>query len=98
MAAPQMNSLCGSDVYRINELVRAVKEWRKATALKSASAFRLWKTLGACGKAKDDLCNRREKAHCGSMSFVGWSVAASGASRRKETADWVMWSERRRRL
>ena len=27
-----INALCGSAVYRINELVRVVKEWQRATA------------------------------------------------------------------
>ena len=39
---------------------------------------RLWRTLRGVGKAKDDMCNRGEKMHCGSMSLVGWSDAANG--------------------
>ena len=38
--ASRINSLCGSDVYRINELVREVKKWQKATVLKDASSSR----------------------------------------------------------
>ena len=68
--ASRINSLSGSDVYRINELVRAAKEWQKATALKYATSPRPWKTIGGGGEAKDDLCNRGEKSHSGSMSFV----------------------------
>ena len=42
--------------------------------------------LGGGGKATDDLRYRGERAHCGSMSLVGWAEAACG---RKESADWV---------
>ena len=40
---PRINSLCGSDVYRIHEL---------ATTSKYASPFHLWRCLGFGGKAK----------------------------------------------
>ena len=33
----RINSLCGSHLYRTNELAWAVKEWRKATVLEYAS-------------------------------------------------------------
>ena len=35
----RIGSLCRSDVYRINDLARAAKEWRETTALKYASCF-----------------------------------------------------------
>ena len=38
--APRINSLCGSDAYRINELARAAKDERRATALLYASPSR----------------------------------------------------------
>ena len=31
--APRIDALCGSDVYRIHELVRVVEDWQQATAL-----------------------------------------------------------------
>ena len=58
MLTSGINSLCGSDVYRINELGRAVKELRIATVLEYASSCRQRRTLGGVGNAKDDLCNR----------------------------------------
>ena len=44
--APRINALRGSDVCRINELVRVAKEWRPATVLKYASSSHLWRALG----------------------------------------------------
>ena len=79
----RISALCGSDVYRINELVRAGEERQKATALQFASPPRPWKTLGGGGKAKDDLRNRGEIMHSGSMS----SVRRSAASYGPESAD-----------
>ena len=35
-----INAICGSDLYRMNELVRVAKAWQHATALKYASASR----------------------------------------------------------
>ena len=35
-SGPRINALRGGDVYRINELVRVVKDWQQATALKYA--------------------------------------------------------------
>ena len=74
--ASRVNARSGSDAYRINELVRAAKDWQHATALKYASSSRPWKTPGGGGKAKVDLCNRGEKVHSGPMSLAGWSDAA----------------------
>ena len=47
----RINSLYGSDVYRINEVARAAQEWQEATVLKCASSFRSRKSLGFEGKA-----------------------------------------------
>ena len=44
--ASRINALCGSDVYRIGELVRVAKEWQPATALMHASSSRPWKSPG----------------------------------------------------
>ena len=56
--ASRINSLCGSDLYRIGELVRAGKEWGRAKSLKYASPSRPWKSLGFDGKAINDMRNK----------------------------------------
>ena len=38
--ASRINALTGSDVYRINDLVKTVKTWQKATQLKYASSLK----------------------------------------------------------
>ena len=48
------------------------------TELRFASSARPWITLGGGGKAKDDLCNRGERVHGGSISLVRWSDAPFG--------------------
>ena len=53
--ASKGNSLCGSDVYRINELVRVAEGRQKATVMKYASSSHPWKTPGGGGKAKNNL-------------------------------------------
>ena len=42
-----IGSLCGSDVYSINELARAARELGKATALTYASFSHPWKSLAS---------------------------------------------------
>ena len=44
--ASRINALCGSNVYRITELVRVAKDWRQATALKNASPYIPRRELG----------------------------------------------------
>ena len=53
--ASRITSPCGSDVYRINVLARAAKEWQKATVLKYALPSDPWKSVGLEGKAKNNL-------------------------------------------
>ena len=69
--ASRIKSRRRSDVYRINELVRAAKEWQKAPP-------HSWVSPGFEGKAKGDLGNRREKLRGGTSSVVGWSDAGYG--------------------
>ena len=69
-SAPRIHSLRRSHVYWINDLVRAVKEWQRGTALNYASSSRLCKSLRGGGKPKDELRKCGEK--------VGWSDAAYG--------------------
>ena len=76
--ALRINSLCGSGVFRIIDLARAVKGWRQATALKYASSSRTWEALDFAGRVMDDMRNRREKMHCGLTPLAGWSDAAAG--------------------
>ena len=73
--ASRINALCGSDVYRINELVRAAKDWQRATVLKYASSANSWKTLGRGDRVKGALRKRGDRAHGKSMTMVGWSYA-----------------------
>ena len=44
--ASRINALRGSDSYRINEPIRAAKDWQRPTVLKYASPSHPWKTLG----------------------------------------------------
>ena len=74
----RINALCGSDVYRIDELVRAAKEWQPATALMYASSSHPWKSLGRDDRHQGALPKRGEEVHGGSMTMEGWSGAAYG--------------------
>ena len=76
--APRTNSLCRSDVCRINELVRAVKNCRQSAVLKYTSSSHPWKTPGGGGNTEDQLRNRGEEAHCGSMPWVACLDATYG--------------------
>ena len=89
--ASTVNKLCGSDAYRIYEVVRVAGGWQQVTGLRYALPSHPRETHGGGGGVKDDRRNGGEKAHSGSMSLVGWSAAAFwGASRRKESADWAL--------
>ena len=74
--ASRVNELKGSDIYRINDLIKTVKIWQPRTVLKYASSpFPLFRP------ESDRLgrnCTRGEKMHGGAMSLVGWSDAAYG--------------------
>ena len=74
----RINALCGSDLHRIFEVVRVAKDSQQATALKYASASRLWKALGRSDRAGRALRKRGERVHCGSSTLVGWSDASFG--------------------
>ena len=50
--ASRVNALCGTDVLRINELVRSVREWRTATAPNYASPSRPRQTLGVAARPR----------------------------------------------
>ena len=76
--ASRITALCGSDVYRNNELAREAGEWQHATVLKCASSSHPLETLGLGGGAGVDLCSREEKVHSGPASSVGWSDATFG--------------------
>ena len=64
--ASRITALCGSDVYRINELARVVTDWQQATA------------PGRGGKVPTVLRKRGEKAHGGSTTLAGWPDVAYG--------------------
>ena len=76
--ASRINSLCGSDLYRTNDLVRAVREWWQATASKYTLPPHPWKALDFTGEATRDVRSRGERMHCGERSIVGWSDASHG--------------------
>ena len=76
--ALRINALCGSDVYRIGELVRVAKEWQPATALMYASSSHPWKSLGRDDRSQAALPKRGEEVHGGSMTMEGWSGAGYG--------------------
>ena len=73
-----INALCGSDVYRSNELVQAAQEWQQATVLKYASPSRPWKSLRRDDRLRGALQRGGEKVHGGSTTMVGRPDAAYG--------------------
>ena len=73
-------------MYRINELVRAVKAWQHATVLKYAASCRPWKTLGSGGQIRADIRHRSEKVNCRSISSVGHRSEKVNCSRNLKTA------------
>ena len=80
--ASRVNSSHGSDVYRINDLVKTVKKWRSATVLKRSPASR--SPSLSRGDANERMRARGEKVHCGAMTF-----AVSGIEPRWVFSDWV---------
>ena len=74
--ASRVNSLQGSDVYRINDLAKTVEVWREATVLK----YLLSSHKGKPERGTEDgkLRQRSEKIHGGTRTLVGWSDAAYG--------------------
>ena len=59
--ASRINAVCGSDVYRLNGLVREVKDWQQAPVPKNASPSHPWKTLGRSDRVGKDLRARGER-------------------------------------
>ena len=76
--ASRINRLRGSDVYRINGLVRVRKDWQRATELKYASSSKPWKALGWGDGVHRDLWNRGDRVLRCSRTLAGWSDAAYG--------------------
>ena len=72
--ASRKNSLCGSDVYRINDLVKTAKLWQKAAVLIYASSSQLGTVRNSPEGAK--MRQREEEIHSGAMTLAGWSNAA----------------------
>ena len=70
--ASRVSALCGSDMYRINELVRAEKDGQQATAPKYALSSQPSKGLGWGGKVQGALRKGGERVHGGSMTLAGW--------------------------
>ena len=72
--AARANSLQGSGIYRVDDLVKTVKEWQQDTVLKYVSTPHHPTTVrgGSGGSARD----REETVHCGATSLVGQPDAA----------------------
>ena len=66
----------GSDVHRINDLIKTAKTLRKATVLKDVSSS----LLGTAGDSPEGgrLRQREDKIHSGATTLVGRSDAAYG--------------------
>ena len=75
--ASKINAPCGSDVYRINGMVRAARDWQQATALKYASPSHPRRALGWGDEGQGAAQNRGGRVRCGSMTLVRWSDAAN---------------------
>ena len=56
--ASRIDALCGSDVFRIDELVRVTRDWQQATALECASPSHPWRAPGLSDKVDKDLWKR----------------------------------------
>ena len=63
-------------MYRINELVRAVKAWQKATVLEYASSSHPWRSPWFDGKARNDLRHGGKKLRYGRLPLLERSDAA----------------------
>ena len=74
--ASRINLLQGSDVYRMNGLIKTAKTWQRAAALKYVSPS-LQGTAGDSTQG-EKLRQRKRKIHSGATTLVGWSDAASG--------------------
>ena len=68
--APRVNSPQGSDVYRIKDLVKTVKAWQEASALKYWSSS----DAGEPGEGSEEreMRQRSGATHSGTMTLVGW--------------------------
>ena len=64
--AARVNSLQGSDIYRIKDLAKTSNEWQRAAVLKQPARGDVDGQLRAAGG----------KMRCGAAFFVGWSDAA----------------------
>ena len=86
--ASHINSLQGSDVYRITDLVETVKLRQAATVLKYASFSQLGKSHQS--KEGEKMHQRNEKVHGGTMTLVGRSYATYRIKPARGNVAWDM--------
>ena len=72
--AVRVNSPRGSDIYRIGDSVKTVKEWQQAPVLKYASAPQPIAVSHADVDGR--MRARGAEAHCGTAPLAGWPDAA----------------------
>ena len=70
--ASRISAYCGNEVYRINGLVRVVKEWRRATMPEAALPSRPWRTLGVAARPRM-ACAIGARLRI-AVRFLGWVV------------------------
>ena len=77
----RVNSLQGSDIYRISEVIQTVKEWQEPVILtypSSSTASELVQRSGPADREARKSRGRAEKVHFGAMTLVDRSDAANG--------------------
>ena len=74
--ASRVNSLLGSDVYRINDLAKTVKAWQPLAILKYLSSSHMSKH--ARGDADREMRRRGGRIHGETATLVGWAHSAYG--------------------
>ena len=72
--APQITSLRSVDVFRINDLVKTVREWQPATVSKNFAFGKM--DQGSSARPRNDERHCKEKIHGDAMALVGWSDAS----------------------
>ena len=74
--ASRVNSLVGSDVHRINDLVEIAKVWQRATVPKCGPCSLAGKPDK--GSEEREMRQGSDAIHSDSMTLAGWSDAALG--------------------
>ena len=74
--ASRANALQGSDIYRINDLIKTIKLWQPRTVLKYESSSN--PLFPPTGDSLGRFRARGERLHKGTLTLAGWSDAAYG--------------------